>query len=97
MTEETKTLKQPVTAKSPATDDLSQAINQTVERQPDEEVRSVRVFDDRYRCNWWVREKTSHWMSLTTGVIRKSRFLRATQTAGKLLIEDLSGGPAREK
>ena len=86
MSQETKTNEQA----KPATEDLSQAINQMMERQPDEQVRSVRVFGDNYRCNWWVREKTNHWMSASTGVIRKSRFLRATQTAGKLLIVDLS-------
>jgi hypothetical protein len=71
-------------------DDLSEAINQSVERQPDEEVRSVRVFEDRYRCNWWVREKSNHWMSFSSGIISKSRFLRATKIANKLVIEDLS-------
>jgi hypothetical protein len=90
MTQESKTPKQQAGRTSPATDDLSQAINQSVERQPDEEVRSVRVFEDRYRCNWWVREKTTHWMSFATGEIRKSKFLRATQQADKLIIEDLS-------
>jgi hypothetical protein len=90
MTPEGKTQKQPDVQAKQATEDLSQAIDLMMERQPDEQVKSVRVFGDRYRCNWWVREKTGHWMSLCTGVIRKSRFLRATQTAGKLLIEDLS-------
>ncbi|MCY2954826.1 MAG: hypothetical protein NTU53_23085 [Planctomycetota bacterium] len=69
---------------------MSEAIDQMMERQPDEEVRSVRVFEDRYRCNWWVRQKTTDWLSFTTGVIRKSRFLRATQVANKVVIEDLS-------
>ena len=35
-------------------------------------------------------DSLSDWMSFCTGVIRKSRFLRATQTDGKLIIEDLS-------
>ena len=90
MTQEGKAHKHPNVQPTPATEDLSQAIDQMMERQPDEQVKSVRVFGDHYRCNWWVLEKTTHWMSFSTGVIRKSRFLRATQTAGKLLIEDLS-------
>ena len=90
MTQDDKPQKHPVAQSSPATDDLSEAIDQMMERRPDEEVRSVRVFGDRYRCNWWVRQKTTDWLSFTTGVIRKSRFLRATQTAGKLVIEDLN-------
>lgn len=88
MTQEGK--KQSKDQATPATEDLSQAIDQMMERQPDEQVISVRVFGDHYRCNWWVREKTTHWMSFGSGVIRKSRFLRATRSAGKVLIEDLS-------
>jgi hypothetical protein len=90
MTQEGKSHKQSNVQAKPVIDDLSQAIDQMMERQPDEQVRTVRVFEDRYRCNWWVREKTTHWMSFSTAVIRKSRFLRATQAGGKLLIEDLS-------
>ena len=90
MTQEDKPHKQRVAPTSPAPEDLSEANDQMMERQPDEEVRSVRVFEDRYRCNWWVRHKTTDWLSFTTGVIRKSKFLRATQTGGKLVIEDLS-------
>jgi hypothetical protein len=91
MTQENTPAKRPaVDSIEPAMDDLSEAINQSVERQPDEEVRSVRVFGDRYRCNWWVRQKTTDWMGVTTGVIRKSKFLRATQVADRLVIEDLS-------
>jgi hypothetical protein len=90
MAQESTTGKQQVSQPPPETEDLSEAINQTVERQPDEEVKSVRVFEDRYRCNWWVRGKTNDWLSFTTGVIRKSRFLRATRTADGLVIEDLS-------
>ena len=90
MTQESNTPKQQSGLTSPATDDLSEAINQSVERQADEEVRSVRVFEDRYRCNRWIRQKTTDWLSSTTGIIRKSKFLRATQVADKLIIEDLS-------
>ncbi len=57
MTEGIKTdKKQPVKAPT-ASEDLSKAIEQSVERQHDEQVKSVRLFDDLYRCNWWVLDK----------------------------------------
>jgi hypothetical protein len=90
MSEAQKAVEKRPAPQSPATEDFSQAIEQTMDRQPDEQVRCVRVFEDRYRCNWWIREQTTHWMSFGTGVIRKSLFLRATQKADKLVIEDLS-------
>jgi len=90
MAHEDKPHNHPVQQASPAMDDLSQAINQSVEKQPDEEVRSVRVFEDRYRCNWWTRQKTTDWLSSTSGVIKRSKFLRVTLVANKLIIEDLS-------
>ena len=61
-----------------------------IEKKPDEQVKSVRVFGDYYRCNWWVREKTGQGISFSTGAIGRSKFLRVTQLAGKLVIEDLS-------
>ena len=73
-----------------AREDLSDAIEHSMDRQSDEKVRCVRVFDDRYRCNWWVREATNDWRSYTTGSIRKSLFLRVNKKADKLVIEDLS-------
>ena len=71
-------------------EDFSQAIEQTMDRQPDEQVRCVRVFEDCYRCNWWIRKTTNDWLSFATASIRKSIFLRATMNADKLVIEDLS-------
>ena len=74
----------------PTPEDFSLAIDQTMDRQPDEQVRCVRVFEDCYRCNWWVRKTTNDWLSFATTSIRKSIFLRATMNADKLVIEDLS-------
>jgi hypothetical protein len=67
--------------------DLSREIEQSLDRQPDERVRTVRLFGDCYRCNWWVEDKTPHPFWLATGTIRKSRFLRATKSNDQLLIE----------
>lgn len=90
MTQEAKVPERSTGSTAPAAQDLSAAIAHAVETQADEEAAVVRVFDDRYRCNWWVRDRTNHWLSGTTGTIRRSKFLRATQTAGGLVIEDLN-------
>lgn len=91
MTETQKVIESvPVPPASPAAEDLSRAIEKTMSRQANEQVQCVRVFHDRYRCNWWVRGGADDWLSCTTGSIRKSAFLRATRQADKLVIEELS-------
>ena len=67
--------------------DLSKEIEQSMERQPDESIKVVRVFGDCYRCNWWVQDKAPqlHW--LATGKIRRSALVRATKTKDGLLNE----------
>lgn len=94
MTQDTTTEKKEkkdVAPPQPVAVDLSRAIEQTVPKLADEEVRSVRVFGDRYRCNWWIRDTASHAMfALTTGRIRRSSFLKVTKTGDALVIEDLS-------
>jgi len=90
MTETQKVVEPAPAPKVPAVEDLSHAIEKTVVRQADEQVHCVRVFGDRYRCNWWVRTSTTDdWLSFTTGSIRKSQFLRANKQADKLVIEEL--------
>jgi hypothetical protein len=85
MTDEaTKTTK----ASAPA-EDLSREIEQTVDRKPDEQVRTVRLFGDCYRCNWWVEDKKSYPFWLVTGTIRRSQFIRATRTSTGLHVENL--------
>ena len=79
-----------VEAEAVATGDLSEAIDGTVERQPGEEVRTVRVFNDYYRCNWWTQDKSLGPVYLNLGKISRSKFLRATMTGEKLVIEDVS-------
>jgi hypothetical protein len=80
---------QPAAAPRTGAEDLSKEIELHVERQPGEHLRTVRVFGDYYRCNWWVQDKTPHPSWLVTGTISKSRFLHATKTAAGLVIEDL--------
>jgi len=93
MTEILTNQKQAVPPRSPPAD-LSREMEGSMERQPDERIRVVRVFDDRYRCNWWVEDKTPHPFWLSTGRIRKSTFVRATRTKDGLLIEPVSQSPA---
>jgi len=91
MAQESKTSEKQVVQAKPVAEDLSRAIEQAVEKEPDEQVKSVRVFGDCYRCNWWVQGPASHVMfGPSTGKIRRSRFLRANRIDGQLVIEDLS-------
>jgi hypothetical protein len=76
---------------TPATpENLSKLIEQAVAKEPNEQVRCVRVFNDRYRCNWWAVGKEAAWDSVTTSRIVRSEFLRATATADGLKMENLN-------
>ena len=78
-------------AASPAaTEDLSAAIEGSIDRQPGEEVRSVRVYGDHYRCNWWARDVTPGPVYLNVGRITRSKFLRVTRSGDGLAIVDMS-------
>ena len=78
-------------AAAPAiTEDLSEAIEGSIDKQPGEEVRSVRVYGDHYRCNWWVRDVTPGPVYFNCGRITRSKFLRVTRTGDELVIEDMS-------
>jgi hypothetical protein len=95
MAENIKTEKKAVSpppSQAPRAEDLSRDMEHTLERKADEHIRVVRVFDDRYRCNWWVADKSPHPFWLATGTIRKSRFVKATRTSDRLVIEDVKAG-----
>ena len=70
--------------------DLSKAIERSIGRESGEEVRIVRVFEDRYRCNWWTRDTTPGPTYFNTGRIVRSKFLKASMSGEELVIEDLS-------
>lgn len=83
-----------VAAKS--TGDLSREVERAVPREPQDRVRCVRVFGDRYRCNWWAPSGAEgfprgmpEWAITASCRVRKSRFLRATTRGNRLTIEDL--------
>jgi hypothetical protein len=83
------------------TGDLSREIERAVPREPQDRVRCVRVFGDRYRCNWWaplgwddVRGPRPEWAITALCRVRKSRFLRATARGTRLTVEDLGADDA---
>jgi hypothetical protein len=88
----TKTAKPAQEAQTPPAvqEDFARIIEQTVQKQPGERVKCVRVFENLYRCNWWLKGDEAAWGALTVGKIIKSQFLRATMTGNGLLLDDLS-------
>ena len=77
-----------------ATEDLSAAIEGLIDKEPGEEVRSVRVYGDHYRCNWWVRDLTPGPVYLNVGRITRSKFLHVTRTGDELVIIDVNNPSA---
>jgi hypothetical protein len=67
--------------------DLSPEIASSLDREFDERVRVVRVFDDCYRCNWWVQDTSPHPFWIVAGTIRRSRFVRADMNGGRLRVQ----------
>ena len=79
--------------------DLSRDIEQAVERAPLDRVRCARVFNDFYRCNWWAppardyaQRPLADWAALAMQRVRKSRFLSASESSGRLIIEEVARG-----
>lgn len=83
--------------------DLSKEIERAVDRQPLDQVRCVRVFDNFYRCNWWSRLSSSrtpldyNWAGLIMDCVRESRFLNATMQSGALVIKEIGPVAARQE
>ena len=78
-------------------DDLSDEISRSVDKHPGDSVRCTRVSNDSYRCNWWAPQATGKYdnpsmagLLVTTHRVRKSRFLRATRSGERLVIEDIA-------
>lgn len=76
--------------------DLSFEIERAVAREPQDRVRCVRVFNDRYRCNWWAPGiddgpggLRAEWARLATQRVRKSQFITARLSGGQLVIDDV--------
>jgi len=80
--------------------DLSRAVELTVPRVAGDRVRCARVFETYYRCNWWSAAGAGtvgaggpvpEWAATSLHRIRRSRFLRVTQGADGLCIEEVAG------
>src|SRR5690242_1953776 len=85
------------TGRAVASKDLSLDIERSMERERGEEVRSVWVYEDYYRCNWWARHPSTGPSYLNGRRITRSKFLRAIMTGEKLVIEDVSRGRTRDR
>ena len=86
--------------------DYAGEILQQLEREPGDRVTCIHVFDDFYRCNWWVASdvpagsgagstdaRTIPWLAGSTRRVRKSRFVRATFVEGRLIVQDATHVP----
>src|SRR5580692_9733885 len=90
--------KPPAPAKPPAPkpdQDLSRDIERMIGKEPHDRVKCVRVYGDRYRCNWWappvdkISSPAFNWAFVTTHQVRKSRFLNASMSSGQLVVEEV--------
>ena len=77
--------------------DLSIAIAKQVEKRPTDRVTVRLIHGNNYRCNWWAPGDTRDYdnpamfgLTVTTHHVRKSQFLRVTQTSKGLSIEVVS-------
>jgi hypothetical protein len=90
-------------SKSASAVDLSEKINVAVDRAMGETVRCVRVFGDNYRCNWWARDaapagkRSGPDLEVTCMRVRRSSFLKVTQTAEGLMIDGVMTRLVREE
>jgi|SRR5688500_18728056 hypothetical protein len=83
--------------------DLSSAIAKQVEKRPSDRVTVRLIHGRNYRVNWWAPGDTRDYdnpamfgPTVTTHHVRKSQFLRVTQTAKGLSIEVVSSTKPRE-
>jgi len=89
---QTAVLMEPAAAET----DLSRRIEKAIQKDPLDRVKCARVYGDFYRCNWWnqsspelATKDTSAWSVIAMQRVRKSRFLKVTVVAGKLVIDEM--------
>ena len=77
--------------------DLSGVIATQIDRRPTDRVTVRWIHGCNYRCNWWAPGDTGAYdnpamagLTVTTHRVRKSQFLRVTQTLKGLAIEVVS-------
>lgn len=95
MTEENVVVAPAPRAAEPVAMDFSEEIVRFVEKRPEDRVSCKRVSGNNYRCNWWAPASHSKYdnpqmfgLTVTTHVVRKSRFLTVTKTAAGLVVRD---------
>lgn len=98
MTDQLQTKPVPFATAEPAEPvDLSGAIATQIDKRPADRVTVRWIYGCNYRCNWWAPGDTREFdnpampgLTVTTHRVRKSRFLRVTQTPQGLAIVDVS-------
>ena len=88
--------RQPAPGAQGASEDLSDEISRSVEKQPGDHIRCTLVCNGNYRCNWWAAQSTKGYdnpamagLMVTTHRVRQSRFLHVTKSGGRLVIEEV--------
>jgi hypothetical protein len=84
----------PAPAKTkPRVEDHSREIERAVAREPLDRVKCVKLYDDKYRCNWWApmaahpaTNRAFDWSTLSTHHVRRSVFLTVRIAEDKLVI-----------
>ncbi|MDB5174268.1 MAG: hypothetical protein JWN51_3041 [Phycisphaerales bacterium] len=94
-----------VTAKTPrpaaaVAEDYSEEIIRFVKKRPEDRVTCKHVSGNNYRCNWWAPASGLKYdnpqmtgLTVTTHVVRLSRFLTVTKNAEGLVVNDWTPTP----
>ena len=77
------------TPAAPAAEDLSRLIDEQMEKHPGEQARTVHLFGQFYRCNWWVIDPDPNSIFVRTGRISRSQLLRAERVEAGLNIQQV--------
>ncbi|MFT3785096.1 MAG: hypothetical protein QM770_02885 [Tepidisphaeraceae bacterium] len=95
---------QVVNGEATSTEDLSERIRATVEREPGDIVRCTRVTENQYRCNWWRSVFTEQFhnpgmkggqLGTTYRVCRSAFFKAVTSDSGELTLTEAPQRPRR--
>jgi hypothetical protein len=88
---------------TPVAEDYSEEIIRFVKKQPHDRVTCKHVSGNNYRCNWWAPASGLNYdnpkmtgLTVTTHVVRQSRFLTVTKTAAGLVVNDWASTPRSE-
>jgi hypothetical protein len=90
----------PFAAPTDAPVDLSAAVAARLEKRPSDRVTVRWIHGRNYRANWWAPGDTRDYdnpkmsgLTVTTHHVRKSQFLRVTQTSAGLTIKPVPQRP----